>query len=76
MKIVSGTSLFFSRAMAVCIALMFGRLGTVVGSNMLGVLLENYCELTFVIPSVLLIVCGVLSFFIPNIRMGVKSNSG
>lgn len=61
------------RAMAVCIALMVGRLGSVVGSNMLGILLEQHCELTFGIASVLLIVCGLLTFFIPNIRQSVET---
>lgn len=61
--------------MAVCIALMVGRLGSVVGSNMLGILLEEYCELTFGIASVLLIICGVLAFFIPNISQRVLSKT-
>nr|XP_029716305.1 synaptic vesicle glycoprotein 2B-like [Aedes albopictus] len=55
------------RAMAVCISLMFGRLGSVVGANMVGILLDTQCELTFWISGVSLIGCGVLSFFIPNI---------
>uniref|UniRef100_A0A1Y9G865 Major facilitator superfamily (MFS) profile domain-containing protein n=1 Tax=Anopheles albimanus TaxID=7167 RepID=A0A1Y9G865_ANOAL len=55
------------RAMAVCISLMFGRLGSVVGANIVGVLLDSYCELTFWISGVSLIACGALSFFIPNI---------
>lgn len=53
--------------MAVCISLMFGRLGSVVGANIVGVLLDSQCELTFWISGVSLIGCGVLSFFIPNI---------
>ncbi|XP_065085913.1 putative transporter SVOPL [Ochlerotatus camptorhynchus] len=63
------------RAMAVCIALMVGRLGSVVGSNMLGILLERHCELTFGIASVLLIICGLLTFFIPNIRQSVQTKT-
>uniref|UniRef100_A0A182YJP5 Major facilitator superfamily (MFS) profile domain-containing protein n=2 Tax=Anopheles stephensi TaxID=30069 RepID=A0A182YJP5_ANOST len=55
------------RAMAVCISLMFGRLGSVVGANIVGLLLDSQCELTFWISGVSLIGCGVLSFFIPNI---------
>ncbi|XP_058116262.1 synaptic vesicle glycoprotein 2B-like [Anopheles ziemanni] len=55
------------RAMAVCISLMFGRLGSVVGANIVGILLDSHCELTFWISGVSLIGCGVLSFFIPNI---------
>lgn len=55
------------RAMAVCISLMFGRLGSVVGANIVGILLDSHCELTFWISGVSLIACGLLSFFIPNI---------
>uniref|UniRef100_A0A182RL79 Major facilitator superfamily (MFS) profile domain-containing protein n=1 Tax=Anopheles funestus TaxID=62324 RepID=A0A182RL79_ANOFN len=55
------------RAMAVCISLMFGRLGSIVGSNLVGFLLDTRCELTFWISGLLLVACGVLSFFIPHI---------
>ncbi|XP_058058028.1 synaptic vesicle glycoprotein 2B-like [Anopheles bellator] len=55
------------RAMAVCISLMFGRLGSVVGANIVGILLDSHCELTFWISGVSLIGCAVLSFFIPKI---------
>lgn len=33
--------------MAVCISLMFGRLGSVVGANTAAVLLDNHCETVF-----------------------------
>ncbi|XP_058813431.1 synaptic vesicle glycoprotein 2B-like [Topomyia yanbarensis] len=70
------------RAMAVCISLMFGRLGSVVGANLVGVLLDTHCDLTFWISGISLISCGILSFFIPNIykrnpsgpRISVSSN--
>lgn len=55
------------RAMAVCISLMCGRLGSVVGANIVGILLDNYCSATFLMSGISLIVCGVLAFFIPNI---------
>lgn len=35
------------RAIAVCIVLMSGRIGSVVGSNVVGYLIENNCELAF-----------------------------
>lgn len=35
------------RAMAVCIILMSGRIGSVVGSNSIGFLIESNCELAF-----------------------------
>lgn len=37
--------------MAVSISMMFGRLGSIVGSNLVGVLLENNCSATFLMYS-------------------------
>ncbi|XP_053685701.1 synaptic vesicle glycoprotein 2B-like [Sabethes cyaneus] len=56
------------RAMAVCIALMFGRLGGLLGANMLGFMLDSHCEWTFEISGFILLVCALLAFFIPNIN--------
>lgn len=39
------------RAMAVCISLMFGRLGGVVGSNITARLLVANCEMAFYLPA-------------------------
>lgn len=33
--------------MALCISLMFGRLGCVFGANTAALLLENHCEIVF-----------------------------
>lgn len=33
--------------MAVCVSLMMGRVGSVVGANLVGILLDNYCEFVF-----------------------------
>lgn len=57
----------FSRSLAMSISLMFGRLGSLIGGNVAGLLLENYCNSSFAISGVSLLLCGVLSFFIPNI---------
>ncbi|XP_058839965.1 synaptic vesicle glycoprotein 2B-like [Topomyia yanbarensis] len=62
------------RAMAVCIALMFGRLGGVVGANMLGMLLDTHCEWSFGMSGAILMICTVLSFFIPNINVCTRGN--
>lgn len=43
------------RAMAVCISLMMGRFGSVVGANIVGLLLDNNCELMFTISGTSLI---------------------
>ncbi|KAL1397239.1 hypothetical protein pipiens_009904 [Culex pipiens pipiens] len=56
------------RAMALGISTMCGRIGGVFGTNLNGLLLDSHCELTFGIASVVLLLCSVLSFFIPNIN--------
>ncbi|XP_031625525.1 synaptic vesicle glycoprotein 2B-like [Contarinia nasturtii] len=64
------------RAMAICISLMmFGRLGGVVGTNVIASLLERNCESVFYLSGVNLIVIGVLAFFIPNIHQRVSKSS-
>jgi MFS transporter, VNT family, synaptic vesicle glycoprotein 2 len=55
------------RAMAICISLMIGRLGCVVGSNVIGLMLDQFCQYTFLMPTILLIISGCLAFTIPNI---------
>jgi hypothetical protein len=53
--------------MAVSITLMTGRLGSIVGSNVVGVMIKNYCEYTWLIPAILLLSGSALTFTIPNI---------
>lgn len=53
--------------MAVCISLMFGRLGSVFGSNLVGLLLDSHCQVTFALSGITLFCSAVLVFFIPNI---------
>ncbi|XP_004529668.1 organic cation/carnitine transporter 7 [Ceratitis capitata] len=60
------------RAMAVCISLMIGRIGSVTGSNILGVLIETHCELALYGPSVALIVAGALGFLLPKANNVIK----
>lgn len=59
------------RAMAVCISMMFGRLGCVVGSNVVGLMLDQFCKYTFLMPTVLLAISGVFACTIPNISKKV-----
>ncbi|XP_031639091.1 synaptic vesicle glycoprotein 2B-like [Contarinia nasturtii] len=61
------------RAMAICISLMFGRLGSVFGANIAALLLENHCETVFYLSGSSVIVMGVLTFFIPRIHEKVKT---
>lgn len=55
------------RAMALCLSLMSGRLGSVAGSNIIGALLDDHCEYIFYMPTILLSVSAILAFTIPNI---------
>lgn len=52
--------------MAVCISLMIGRIGSVSGSNILGILIETHCETALYSPAVGLIIAGALGFLLPN----------
>lgn len=52
------------RAMATCCIYMFGRLGGVVGSNLVGLLLDNNCTTIFYTHAILLIVCIGIFFTI------------
>ena len=60
------------RGMAINIALMFGRIGTIVGSNYFGSLLMDYCQLSFYICGASLIGSALLSLLTPllNSRKG------
>jgi len=54
------------RAMAVCISLMMGRLGSCVGANLVGFLLDYHCEAAFHFCGASLILCGFMAFLIPK----------
>lgn len=56
------------RAIAVCTFLTMGRVGSVVGSNCYGLLIDFYCDGAFLVSGISLICGGALAFFIPNIR--------
>ncbi|XP_070506859.1 synaptic vesicle glycoprotein 2B-like [Chironomus tepperi] len=56
------------RAMAVSLSMMIGRIGSVLGSNFLGLLIKNYCTYTWLLPAVLLFSGGFLAFTIPNVK--------
>ncbi|XP_031629334.1 synaptic vesicle glycoprotein 2B-like isoform X2 [Contarinia nasturtii] len=60
------------RAMAICISLMFGRLGSVVGANTVALLIDNHCEMVFYLSGSSVIAVGVLTYFIPHIHDKVK----
>lgn len=62
------------RAMAVCISLMFGRLGSVFGANLVGLLLDTHCQVTFALSGLTLLLSSVLVVFIPNISRRSSSS--
>ncbi|XP_061390195.1 synaptic vesicle glycoprotein 2A-like [Musca vetustissima] len=52
------------RAMAVCISLMMGRLGSVAGANIVGALIINHCDTAFILSGSSLIFAAFLGFLI------------
>lgn len=55
------------RAMALCLILMTGRLGAMVGSNVVGFLLTHNCEMIFTLLGGLLIVCAAIGTTLPGV---------
>lgn len=53
------------RSMAVCVAMLFGRLGSVITSNFIGNFIEVYCEFTHYTLASLVAVCFMISFLLP-----------
>ncbi|TMW48986.1 hypothetical protein DOY81_005930 [Sarcophaga bullata] len=64
------------RAMAVCISLMLGRIGSVTGSNVMGALIESHCEVALFSSSGALILAGILGFLMPKTHdIGKKTDT-
>ncbi|XP_062536115.1 synaptic vesicle glycoprotein 2B-like [Armigeres subalbatus] len=54
------------RAMAVCLSLMMGRLGSVVGTNIIGLIIEDYCNLTFILFGGCSLLGAALALILPS----------
>jgi MFS transporter, VNT family, synaptic vesicle glycoprotein 2 len=54
--------------MAVSISMMTGRLGSIAGSNFVGLSIKNFCTYTWLLPAALLLLGGILCFTIPNVN--------
>ncbi|XP_075974814.1 putative transporter SVOPL [Anticarsia gemmatalis] len=54
------------RGMAVGLSMMVGRTGSIVGTNVAGILLNAACEVTFYSFGSLLLLCGFLTFLLPK----------
>lgn len=65
MNIINIGALFY-RAMAMCISLMMGRVGSVIGTNFVGAVLGTYCELTFYLACFATISAAFLLLFLPR----------
>lgn len=49
--------------------MMFGRIGSVLGTNIVGLTLDHYCSVTFAVSASIMAACGILAIFIPKIRI-------
>ncbi|VVD01483.1 unnamed protein product [Leptidea sinapis] len=56
------------RAMAVCLSMMMGRVGSMTGSNLIGVFLSTNCGLSFYLFGGLIVACALLCFTLPGKR--------
>lgn len=54
------------RAMAVCLSLMMGRLGSVAGTNLIGLIMEENCTLTFTVFAGCSLLGAVLTLVLPS----------
>lgn len=54
------------RAMAVCLSLMMGRLGSVAGTNLMGLIMENNCLTTFILFAICSLVGAALTRILPS----------
>lgn len=57
------------RAMGLCLTSSMGRIGSVVGANFIATFLDTHCSVTFWISGISLIICGILSFYIPKPKL-------
>lgn len=55
------------RSLAMSFSLMCGRLASLAGGNIAGFMLEGYCDAMWILCGAIMIVSGILTFFIPNI---------
>ncbi|XP_059055489.1 synaptic vesicle glycoprotein 2B-like [Achroia grisella] len=61
------------RGMAVSLTMMIGRTGSVIGTNVAGLMINAACEATFYTFGGLLILCGLLAFLLPRSKPPAKS---
>lgn len=54
------------------ISMMTGRMGSITGSNIVGLALNRFCNYTWLVPGTFLLASGALAFTIPNINKRSK----
>lgn len=62
------------RAMAICISMMVGRVGSSTGSMVIGFFIDKHCTSTFAMSVALLFTSAAIAFTIPNISKRQKWN--
>ncbi|CAB3248052.1 unnamed protein product [Arctia plantaginis] len=63
------------RGMAVSLSMMVGRMGSIFGTNVAGVLINAVCEVTFYFFGGLLLLCSLLSLLLPGTKKSVPEKS-
>ncbi|XP_045449196.1 organic cation/carnitine transporter 7-like [Melitaea cinxia] len=58
------------RAMAVCLSMMMGRVGSMTGSNLVGLFLATNCGASFYLFASIVIVCSICCLFVPGKNKG------
>ncbi|XP_050328483.1 synaptic vesicle glycoprotein 2A-like isoform X1 [Bactrocera neohumeralis] len=61
------------RAMAACISLMVGRVGSIAGANVAGALMGQHCEWNFYICCGALFICAFLALLLPRKKVHGES---
>nr|QHN70674.1 MFS transporter 6 [Limenitis arthemis astyanax] len=62
------------RAMAVCLSMMMGRVGSMAASNLIGVFLATNCGASFYLFGAIIIVCALLCLTLPGKNRGPISS--
>ncbi|KAL4702819.1 hypothetical protein ACJJTC_003977 [Scirpophaga incertulas] len=63
------------RAMAVCLSMMIGRVGSMIGSSIIGIFLQTNCGFSFYLFGGILIVNAMFCLVLPGKKKAVKSSS-
>lgn len=62
--LISANNFVPCRGMALCFVMMFGRIGTVGGSNFIGAVIHGYCDVIFMVAAPCLVVAASVTYYI------------